>query len=536
MAGKHGKGYSDAYPARLEPPMVAGRVPPHDLEAEAASLSAAMLDRGAMATVLALLKPVHPYSEANGRILAAITDLASTGIPVDIVSVASWLRDRGWLTSVGGPGYLAQIADATPAVHHVRDHARTVVEKWLVRQVIATCQRIAAEGYGDVGPARDFVNRAAAALAGLAQDGFRDGRPIEVASVLKAEVDRLSRQADHPEEFGGIATRYAKLDAKLSGLHGGELLILAARPGMGKTSLALGIALNVAAPVREEAPLSVPQTGVVFFSHEMPREQLLMRLICSEARVELGRYRQAERLTGGDWGRIYQAVDFLVAAGRNLWIDDTPAQTVAAISAKVRALQTEYNVEPKWQACPTCGGVITQVEIGVRAWTCRACTPDVSVPAAVWWDQPPAQLVRERKVGLVVIDYLQLMKGREGVASREQEIGEISRGLKQMAKELGVPVLALAQLSRAVERRPDKRPLLSDLRESGSLEQDADTVIFIYVDEYYNPDTGAKGLAELLVGKQRNGSTGKVVVRFERACTRFDNLAEGDYPEWATDG
>jgi replicative DNA helicase len=486
---------------RIEPATIAGRVPPHDLDAEAAVLSAILLSRDALDRVLEILKPEHFYSDANGRIYEAAQELAISGTPIDIISVASWLRDRERLAQIGGAAYLAQLADATPAVSHVSAHASVVYEKWRVRQLIATCQRVAAEGYGDVGVIQEFIDGAEQSIYELARTP--QGTTTQpIAQVLKAAFEQITAAAERGDRITGISTGYEKLDAKTAGLHDGDLTIVAARPGMGKTSFVLNLAVNVASPRAVSAPgpgeaghgveRHEPGFGVAVFSLEMPREQLATRMVCSEGRVDLGRLRQGF-LQPDDWRRLTEAASYL--SSLPIWIDDTPALGILELRAKVRRIQAEY-------------------------------------------DRGPGAGAPGRRVGLVVVDYLQLMKGRDGVNSREQEISEISRGMKQLAKELKVPVIALSQLNRAVETRTtkDKRPQLSDLRESGAIEQDADTIIFIYRDEYYNAETtNAKGIAELIISKQRNGPTGKVLVRFAASCTRFDNLAVGDYPEMADD-
>ena len=486
-----------------EPVSVAGRVPPHDLDAEAAVLSAVLLERDALDKVLEILKPEHFYSEANHRIFEAATALALTGTPIDVVSVMAWLRDREWLAQVGGSSYLAQIADATPAVAHVAFHAKVVYEKWRLRQLIGTCQRVAAEGYGDVGTVQEFIDGAEQSIYQLARTSQTSSvQPL--AQVLKAAFEQITAAAERGDRITGISTGYERLDAKTAGLHDGDLMIVAARPGMGKTSLVLNIAVNVASPRTVTSPgpgedghgyeRRDPGYGVCVFSLEMPREQLGSRMVCTEGRVDLGKLRQGF-LQPDDWRRLTESASYLSTLP--IWVDDTPAISILELRAKVRRIQAEYN-------------------------------------------QTDIQGQPDRRVGLVVIDYLQLMKGRDGVASREQEISEISRGLKQLAKELRVPVIALSQLNRAVETRTNKdngkRPQLSDLRESGAIEQDADTIMFIYRDEYYNPETtNAKGLAELIIAKQRNGPTGKVLVRFAPSYTRFDNLAPGDYPDMPDD-
>jgi replicative DNA helicase len=484
-----------------EPPVIAGRVPPHDLDAEAAVLSAIMLKRDALDQVAEILKPEHFYSEANGRIYEAAVALALDQRPIDVVQIASWLRDRERLPQVGGTAYLAQIVDATPAIAHVNAHAKTVREKWRLRRLIAECQRISAEGYGDVGVVQEFIDGAEQSVYELARTvETSNAQPIK--DVLRAAFEQISKAAERGDRITGISTGYPKLDEKTAGLHDGDLMIVAARPGMGKTSFVLNLAVNVAAPRTIAAPgpqdrgyganqRREPGFGVAVFSLEMPREQLATRMVCSEGRVDVGKLRGGH-LSPEDWRRLTEAASQLSMLP--VWLDDTPAIGLLELRAKVRRMQAEYN---------------------------RAATAE----------QP------EQRMGLVVIDYLQLMSGRANASSREQEISEISRGLKQLAKELRVPVIALSQLNRAVETRPgkDKRPQLSDLRESGAIEQDADMILFIYRDEYYNPESDRKGIAELIIAKQRNGPTGKVLTRFTSSCTRFDSLAPGDYPEFADD-
>ena len=486
-----------------EPPIVAGRVPPHDLDAEAAVLSAILLKRDALDQVAELLKPENFYSEANGKIFEAAVELATKSQPIDTVQIASWLRDRERLAQIGGPAYLAQIVDATPAVAHVQAHAKTVREKWRLRRLIAECQRISAEGYGDVGGVQEFIDGAEQSVYELARTvETSNAQPLSV--VLRAAFEQISKAAERGDRITGISTGYGKLDEKTAGLHDGDLSIIAARPGMGKTSFVLNLAVNVASPRKITMPgpeepgyggeteRQEPGHGVAVFSLEMPREQLATRMVCSEGRVDVGKLRGGH-LGAEDWRRLTEAASFLSVLP--IWLDDTPAIGLLEVRAKVRRMQAEYN---------------------------RAASEG----------QP------ERRLGLVVIDYLQLMSGRQGVSSREQEISEISRGLKQLAKELRVPVIALSQLNRAVETRTtkDKRPQLSDLRESGAIEQDADMIIFIYRDEYYNPETTEqRGIAELIIAKQRNGPTGKVLTRFTSSCTRFDNLDPRDYPDAVDD-
>jgi replicative DNA helicase len=816
-------------------------VPPHDLDAEAAVLSAVMLDRDALDRVLVMLKPEHFYSEANARIYQAAHALAVAMTPIDIVNVASWLRDREWLAKCGGTEYIARLADATPAVGHVESHAKTVFEKWRVRQTIATCQRVAAEGYGDVVEVQGYVNAAAESLDALVHANVERRAVVGLGLVLRDAFTTITAAADRGVRITGTPTGYDRFDAKTAGLHEGDLVIIAARPGMGKaltedskvltptgwrrmgslrvgdavigadgkprgvvgvfdqgekdvfrvtmddggsveccdehlwltrtrsdrrrgqpgsvrstadiraslhraggglnhslpfmraaelhelgplplhpyllglylgdgtsrgsspgidnpeadiraraiallpsgdtmnvgddglhlrirrekrsnegsttaillralglkglyswqrfipeiylrasitdriallqglcdtdghvvdsgtmveysttspqmvagirylvgtlggrttvteamghyvneagmrvptrtayrvwisfpasdivpvssvkhlarwksgsrriterfiknidpvgrkrclciavdspdhlyvtddfivthnTSFVLNVATNVASPRETKhrgQDVVAPGDGVMVFSLEMPREQLAVKMACSEAKVDLGRVRN-NSLHSRDWNQLTEASQYLSALP--IWIDDTAGLTLTELRTKVRRQQALYDREET--------------------------------------DEQP-----RRRVGLIVVDYLQLMKGREDAQSREQEISELSRGLKALAKELKVPVIALSQLNRSVETRTtkDKRPQLSDLRESGAIEQDADTIIFIYRDDYYNPETSdLKGIAELIIAKQRNGPTGKVFVKFAASYTRFDNLEPGNYP------
>jgi replicative DNA helicase len=470
-----------------------GRVPPSDLDAEAAVLSAVLLSPDSFDSVQEVLKPEHFYADANRRVYEAVLELQRSGKPVDIISVAGWLRDRNRLQQVGGSPYLAQLTDATPAVAHVEAHARMIREKWRLRQLIATCQRVAAEGYGDCGEVQGFIDQAEQAVFDIAR--VPEGSTVvPVKDAIHGAFQILAEAARRGGGITGVPTGFIELDRRCAGLHNGDLYIVAGRPGMGKTAFVLNMAVNVAKPRRvevaadadpyAEAPIEEPGAGVAFFSLEMPREQLASRLLACEARVDVSRIRSGD-LRREDWNKLTEAAARL--SRLPIWLDDTPALTMLDLRAKVRRIQA-----------------------------------DLKRGAA---DAPA------HKLGLVVIDYLQLMQGRRDAGSREQEISELSRGLKQLAKELEVPVLALSQLNRSVETRTtkDKRPQLSDLRESGAIEQDADTIMFIYRDDYYFKDSPDKGVAEVIIAKQRNGPTGKVMTKFTPEYTRFDNLAREDY-------
>lgn len=481
-----------------QPPSVAGRVPPHDLDAEAAVLSAVLTEKQGFDRVADVLKPEHFYSDANRRIFEAAVELAREGAPIDIVTVAAWLRSRKRLGHIGGSSYLAQLAFATPAVAHLEKHALFVVEHYLVRRTIAEAQMIAAEGYGPLGDVRSWLDAAEQRMYAIARHEHRD-MTERLGPVLGRVFDQVISAAQRGQRMSGVPTGYGRVDAMTAGMHAGDLWVVAARPGMGKTALALSIAKNVT----DIRPDALTDYGAVVISLEMPREQLASRQICAEARVDLNRFRQG-MLGSDDWQRLSRAGADL--SPRPVWIEDGAGLTVLEMRAKVRRIKATWERDAQWE---------------------ERKGPD--------GEPVPVLAERERRIGLVVVDYLQLAKGREGVP-REQEIAEISRSLKQLAKDLRVPVVALSQLNRAVEARADKRPMLSDLRESGAIEQDADTIVFIYRDEYYNPDsTRHRGIAELILAKQRNGPTGRIFVRYTAHCTRFDNLAPGEIAEEVAD-
>jgi len=471
-------------PAKVEPPVIAGRVPVHDLDCEAAVLSAILLDRDALDRVTEILIPDHFYSEANGRIFGAASQLALAGSPVDIVSVAAWLRDREQLASIGGAGYLAQLSDATPAVAHVGAHAKKVREKWRVRQVVAACQRTAAEGYGVIEDAQAFISGHESTIRELSATNDSKGL-VHIAHALQGAMSEVQSAAARGETITGVPTGYKRLDAATSGMHGGDLIIVAARPGHGKTSFLLNLGVNVASPRTLVVPneegfgveTSVVGDDTLIFSLEMPTVQLAIRMVCSEARIDANKLRTGH-MQSADWTALTEAAAYL--ATLPIWIDDTPAISVQAIGAKVRAHQA----------------------------------------------------ARKRKVGFVGIDYIGLMQ-RDKRLPKHEAIGDISNTLKQMAKELDVPIVALSQLNREIEKRTGKsqKPQLSDLRDSGDVEQDADMILFIHRPEMFAPDDEKlKGIAEVIIGKQRSGPTGKVLLKFSSKSTRFDNLDPRDYP------
>lgn len=484
---------------------IAGRVPPHDLDAEAATLSAIMLERSALDRVRPILKKSSDfYSDANRRIyeaICAISDnppLDESGRPVDIdiVSVGAWLRDREWLAAMGGPSYLVQLCDATPAVAHVVAHARIVAEKARLRAFIAACHRSAAEGYGDIGCSVDeHIQRHEQIVMELVRQMPGQNEPQPVMSVLQQVLGNVDEE--HQRRLSGkpsrriVSSKLTHLDDRLSGggFMRGRLHIFAARPGMGKTAFATSAICNVCElPNDEEDPGfdHVEQAGF-FWSGEMSRQELVLRMLCAEASLVFGAVAQG-RLSQEDWSRLYDAANWL--GSLPLWIDDTPGITLTELYAKVRDVQSR-------------------------------------------WERPanPEKRERERRLGVVVVDYLTLMCGTGREQNREQEVAGNSRGLKDMSKTLDVPVIALAQLNRANEGRgaKDRRPQLADLRESGQIEQDGDFIGFIHRPEYYDPDNERlRGIAEILIRKQRSGVTGIVFLHFDGPRMRFRTLAPAE--------
>jgi replicative DNA helicase len=455
-----------------------GRVPPHDLDAEAAVLSTVILSPVEYDVVAAIVQAEQFYSEANRNIFRAVAVLSEASSPIDVVTVATWLRAQGRLEQVGGAPYLIQILDGTPAVANVAAHAHIVRDKWQKRQLIATCQRFAAEGFASPELAQPIVLMAEAALSELASFGV--GEQLEPVGVI-ADRELKAMQAAHTagKKTAGLPSGFPRLDSLTGGLHATDLLVVAGRPGMGKSAWAVNLSANIARPKGEQQG-----TGVAFFSLEMPKGQLALRFACAEGNVSAAAVRNGllKPLAQQDLERsVQELVRFPI------WIDDTPAISLFELRARVRKLQRDIQAKR----------------------------------APVQCDQ----------LSLVVVDYLQLMTGQRGRGdSREGEVASLSRGLKQLAKDMKVTVLAVSQLNRAVEKssKSDKRPQLSDLRESGAIEQDADAVYFVFREEYYD-DTAKKGTAELIIGKQRNGPCETVMMHFKGASMRFYEADGGEY-------
>ena len=436
----------------------AERVPPHDLQAEESLLGAMLLSRDAISSAVELCRTEDFYRPAHGHIFEAICSLYAQGEPADPVTVADELRRADLLEAAGGGGNLVALQANTPAIANAARYAHIVEEHALLRRLIGVASEIAEMGYSLPEDVLSTLDRAEAMVFDVAERRVTDSlKPLR--ELLALSLDHLEALYNRGDAVTGVPTGYVDLDERLAGLQPSSLVIVGARPSMGKTSFALGIAAHAATERRHP---------VLFFSLEMSHLELTQRLLCSEARVDSSRMRNG-RLLQSDWPKVVNAMGKLGEAP--LFIDDNPNLTVMEIRAKARRLKSREGL------------------------------------------------------GLIVVDYLQLMSGTSSSESRQVEVSEVSRGLKILARELEVPVVALSQLSRGLEGRADKRPMLADLRESGSLEQDADVVLFIYRDEVYNKDSPDKGAAEIIVAKHRNGPTGTVQLAFLDHFTRFANMA-----------
>ena len=438
--------------------MELGKVPPHDEDAEQAVLGSMLTDNDAVMAAVEVLKEDAFYREDNKIIYQAILNLYSKSEPIDIITLKDELESMGKFEQVGGFEYLASLPDKVPTTANVQKYIKIVEEKSVLRNLIKTANEIIDLGYDPTEDVEAIMEGAEKKIFNIMQDKNQKGySPIK--DILVDSFTELEELYNRKEHITGVPTGFADLDYRTAGLHGSELILVAARPAMGKSAFALNIATNAA--MRGNTPVAI-------FSLEMSKAQLVNRILCSEAMVDSNKVRTG-KLEDEDWGKLAEAIGPLSETG--IYIDDTPGISVMEIRAKCRKLKLEKNI------------------------------------------------------GLVVINYLQLVQGsnkRNG--SREQEISEISRSLKILAKELDVPVIALSQLSRAVEQRPDHRPMLSDLRESGAIEQDADIVMFLYRDDYYNENSEKKNIAEVILAKHRAGSTGTVELLWLGNYTKFANL------------
>jgi replicative DNA helicase len=436
------------------------RLPPQNLEAEVSVLGGVLLENDALNRVLEVLTPADFYREAHRKIFSALVQLYETGEPADLITLSEVLKKRGELEEVGNIEFLNSLVNSVPTAANISYYAKIIKEKSVIRRLIHRATEIITEGFGNSGDVDEYLDRAERAIFEISEDRVRPSF-YPLREIIKSSFRTIEKLYEKRQLITGVATGFTRLDELTSGLQPSDLIIIAGRPSMGKTAFALNIVQHAAI-----------QAGVAaaVFSLEMAKEQLALRMLCSEAKVD------AHRLRGGflsesDWPRLTRAAGSLSEAP--IFIDDTPGITALEMRAKSRRLKAEHNL------------------------------------------------------GLVVVDYLQLMRGRSDSDNREQEISDISRSLKALAKELNMPVIALSQLNRRVEERGDKRPQLSDLRESGAIEQDADVIMFIYRDDVYNKseDNPNRGKAEIIVGKQRNGPTDKFDLTFLDKYTCFENFS-----------
>ena len=442
------------------------RVPPHSIEAESSVLGGLLLDNGAWDRVGDLLVDNDFYRHEHKLIYAAIGALINASKPADVITVNEQLQNQGKAEEMGGLGYLNSLAQYVPSASNIRRYAEIVRERSILRKLVSASDDIATNAFNPQGKAIDrILDEAEQKIFNIGEEGSRMKQGFQSMDTLVVELlDRVQEMADNPNDITGVPTGFYDLDRMTSGLQPGDMVVLAARPSMGKTAFAINIAEHVA--LNEGLPVAV-------FSMEMGASQLAVRVVGSIGRIDQGHLRTG-KLSDDEWPRLTEAIEKLRTV--SLHIDETPGLTPSELRANARRLARQ------------CG-----------------------------------------KLGLIVVDYLQLMSGSgsSGGDNRATELGEISRGLKMLAKELQCPVIALSQLNRSVEQRTDKRPMMSDLRESGAIEQDADIIMFIYRDDYYNKDSKDPGVAEIIIGKQRNGPTGTVRLTFLKNLTRFESLASG---------
>lgn len=460
-------GYADlSDEAPLDRQVAQLRIPPHSVEAESSVLGGLLLDNGVWDRVGDLLIDSDFYRYEHRLVYAAIGKLVNESKPADVITVHEELQRQGKADEVGGLAYLNALAQYVPSAANIRRYAELVRERSILRKLVSASDEIATSAFNPQGRAVDkILDEAEGKIFKIGEEGSRMKQGFQAMDSLVVQLlDRVQEMADNPNDVTGVPTGFYDLDRMTAGLQPGDLVILAARPSMGKTAFAINIAEHVA--LNEGLPVAV-------FSMEMGAAQLAVRIVGSIGRIDQGHLRTG-RLTDEEWPRLTEAIERLRHI--SLHIDETPGLTPSELRANARRLARQ------------CG-----------------------------------------KLGLIVVDYLQLMSGSSASdgENRATELGEISRGLKALAKELQCPVIALSQLNRSVEQRTDKRPMMSDLRESGAIEQDADIIMFIYRDDYYNKDSREPGVAEIIIGKQRNGPTGTVKLTFLKQLTRFESMPQG---------
>lgn len=438
------------------------KLPPHNIEAERFVLGAILLENEALAKSLSIVKSGDFYQTSHRKIFDTMIDLFEKNEVIDLVTLSQELQRKEELDNVGGEAYLMALLESVPTAAHITAHARIVKEKGLLRRLINAATQITAEGYEDREEADQLLDRAQQLLFEVAEQRVSPGF-FSMQDLIKDSFKLVEDLYEKKTPIIGIPTGFDRFDELTSGFHNSDLIIIAGRPSMGKTSFALNIATHAA--IKERIPVAI-------FSLETSKEQLVLRMLCAEARVDYHKIRTGY-LGSEDWGNLTRATGSLAEAP--IFIDDSAGISVLEMRAKARMIKKEHDI------------------------------------------------------GLIVVDYLQLMSGRSKAESRQQEISEISRSLKALARELNIPLIVLSQLNRAVESRNPPRPVLADLRESGAIEQDADLVAFIYRAEVYRHvelKEGEEGTAEIIIGKQRNGPIGSFRLAFLKHCTRFENCAE----------
>ena len=444
------------------------KLQPQSIEAERSVIGALLISSDSWDGVAEVVAAADFYRPEHRDIFRQIALLVDRGEPVDVVTVSDRLLATGELDAAGGHTYLAELAEQTPTASNVRAYAKAVRERSVLRQLINAAQDIASAGFNPEGrSSEELVDEAERLIMQISESGQKAGGPQGMEGLLKGAIDRIEELYNTGGDITGLTTGFIDLDRMTSGLQPSDLVIVAGRPSMGKTSFAMNLVENAA--LASDRPLMV-------FSMEMPAEQLVIRMLSSLGRIDQSRVRTG-KLEQDDWPKLASATEKL--KGTQVFIDDTPALTPTELRSRVR------------------------------------------------------KLVREQgDLGMIMVDYLQLMRVAGSGEGRTAEISEISRSLKAIAKEFKCPVVALSQLNRSLEQRPNKRPVNSDLRESGAIEQDADVIMFIYRDEVYNEDSPDKGVAEIIIGKQRNGPIGSCRLSFQGQFTRFENLARGDYEHY----
>ena len=438
--------------------IIGDRIPPQNIEAEQAVLGAIFLQPSSLTLASELLIPEDFYRASHQKIYNAMLELSDKGEPVDLVTVTSVLANTNLLEEIGGVSYLSDLADSVPTAANIEYYGKIVEEKSILRRLIRTATGIAQDGYSREDEVEVLLNEAEKTIMEVAQRK-NAGAFQNIKDVLVQTYDNIELLHENKGDVTGIPTGFVELDKMTAGFQRNDLIIVAARPSVGKTAFALNIAQNVATKTDE---------NVAIFSLEMGADQLVMRMLCAEGNIDAQRLRTGS-LTPEDWGKLTMAMGSLSDSG--IYIDDTPGIRVSEIRAKCRRLKQEVGL------------------------------------------------------GMILIDYLQLIQGSgRSSDNRQQEVSEISRTLKELARELKVPVIALSQLSRGVEQRQDKRPMMSDIRESGSIEQDADIVAFLYRDDYYDKESENKNIIEIIIAKQRNGPVGTVSLAFVKEYNKFVNL------------